>query len=158
MRALRVAAQLTIAGALLALGGLGVAATYRQFIPCEGVAQTAPSCLDAMDVPEHVPVLMLLWVIALGLTVTAAILARGRAARWVAVSGLLLVLVMNYVFEYAIWLGVWGGHWDVPPGTGYSMSAAMMCAGVLVIVSALLGMRRRHTMPAEVENESLVAV
>ncbi|PZU44590.1 MAG: hypothetical protein DI566_11950 [Microbacterium sp.] len=139
----RTAAQYAVAIALIVLGVIGVIATHTQYIPCEGVEQFAPACADAMDVPEHFGVLQQFWVIALALTVVAIALARGRAARWVAVGAAGLVLVMNSVTEYLIWLAVWGGHWDVPPGTGYSMAGAMILSGLLVTVSATLGLAPR---------------
>lgn len=160
MRVVHAGAQYGIALTLIALGVLGVLATHEAFIPCWGVEQSVPACLDAMDGPEHIVALQVYWLWALGLSVAAALLARGRGAPWVASSAVIVVLAMNSVTEYIIWLGVYGGHWDVPPGTGYSMAGAMILAGLLVTVSATLGLKKQTSAgpPAEEEEAGVTLV
>lgn len=122
---------------LLALGAIGVAVTYGAWTPCAG-DQTTELCLRAMDQPSHLGALQLLWLLAVGLCAGAVAVARRGAARVLATSALLLVLVMNYATEYLLWLGFAGGHWDVPPGTGYTQALAYIAAAALSVAAAVL--------------------
>ncbi len=142
MHLARATTQYGLALALTLIGVIGVVATHNQFIPCHGVEWTVPACLEAMDVAGHLGILQLFWLWALGLSAAGAAIANGRAARWVAASAVLVVLVFNYVTEYTIWLATYPQTADVPPGTGYSMAGAMILAGLLVTVSATLGLPR----------------
>lgn len=122
---------------LLAAGALGFAVTRAAWEPCAGDQLLEP-CLRAMDQPGHLAALQVLWLLCVGLCVVALFASSGGRARTFAVVALILVVVMNAVTEYVLWLGLAGGHWDVPPGTGYTQAAAFAVAGVLLAAGALL--------------------
>ncbi len=139
---------LVAAAVLIGLGIAGILATHETFVPCE-ISQQTDGCYDAMDGPGHFyGSLQVLWLIALATTVTACVLAPARAPRQLCYLAAAVVLFMNQVTEYAIWLGVYGGHWDVPPGTGYTQSAAFLLAAFLVAMGAAVAIEREHvTLP-----------
>ena len=122
---------------LLTAGALGITATRAAWSPC-AADQTLEPCLRAMDQPGHLATLQMLWLLCLALCVGALLASvRGRQ-RTLAVSALVVVLVMNALTEYLLWLEFAGGHWDVPPGTGYTQATAFVVAGMLVAVGVLL--------------------
>lgn len=123
----------TIAGAaLILLGGIAFGKVNAAWAPC-AQDQTTEICLRTMDAPPHIGPLQIIWLLSLGCALWAVAVSR-TGARRPALAALLLVLVMNYVVEYMLWLSIYGDHWDVPPGTGYTQAAAFVLAGVLVLV------------------------
>lgn len=133
---------LLIAATLAGFGLTGILATHAAFVDCEP-SQVSDACLEAMDgAPHFYALLSTLWLIAVAVAVVAAVLAPARGPRALALSALGLILLMNTVTEYALWLGIYGGHWDVPPGTGYTQSAAFVLAGVLVAMAASAALER----------------
>lgn len=145
MRATSAVVQFAVAAVLLALGVVSAFATYAHFLPCWHADWSNMACLDAMDNAAHIGILQLNWLWALALTVLALIFARGRAARVALAIAVGIILVMNYLTEYAIWLATYDTA-DVAPGTGYSMAGATVVAGILVAVSATLALTQN---PAE---------
>ena len=139
MRA-RIVVAWSAALGLLVIGAVGVAVTYGAWTACAG-DQTTELCLRAMDQPSHLGALQLLWLLAVGLCAAAVAGARRGTARVLAASALLLVIVMNYATEYLLWLGFAGGHWDVPPGTGYTQALAYIVAGAFSVAAAVLSGR-----------------
>jgi len=130
------------ASVLIGFGIAGIIGTHEAFVPCE-LSQTTEECLQAMDRAEFFAgPLQLLWAIALILTVAACALAPRRGPRMLAIAAACLVGLMNQVMEYAIWLGVYGGHWDVPPGTGYTQSASFILAALLLAMAAAVTIDR----------------
>ncbi len=126
-----------VAATLVALGLAGAEITRAGWVPCENT-QTSDLCLATMDQPSHLVVLQGLWLGAVLLGVVALVVMKSRIGRAFAGVALLLVLAMNYVTEYVLWIGFAGGHWDVPPGTGYTQSLAFIVAGLLVGVGTLM--------------------
>lgn len=131
---------------LLTAGVLGSAVTRTAWEPCAGDPLAEP-CLRAMDQPGHLAALQMLWLLCVGLCVVALLASPGGRARTFAVAALILVVVMNAVTEYVLWLGLAGGHWDVPPGTGYTQATAFAVAGALIAVGALLPRRDVRSRP-----------
>lgn len=137
---------LLIAATLAAFGIAGILATHDAFVSCEP-SQASDACLEAMDgAPHFSGLLSTLWLISVALAVAAAALAPSRGPRALALSALGLILLMNTVMEYALWVGIYGGHWDVPPGTGYTQSAAFVLAGVLVAMAASAALERARSL------------
>ncbi|MDO8382761.1 MAG: hypothetical protein Q7T17_07275 [Microbacterium sp.] len=136
----RIVAAWSAALGLLVIGAVGVAVTYAAWTACAG-DQTTELCLRAMDQPSHLGALQLLWLLAVGLCAAAVTVARRGTARLFAASALLLVIMMNYATEYLLWLGFAGGHWDVPPGTGYTQALAYIAAAALSVAAAVLSGR-----------------
>lgn len=146
-RTMRVVAWSAAAG-LVVVGAAGAVATHATWAVC-APDQTTELCLQTMDQPGHLVALQVLWLIALGLSVLALVVARGRSARIAAGAAGLLVLVMNYPTEYILWLGIAGGHWDIAPGTGYTQSLAFLLAGVLASIAAALSSREPRATDRE---------
>lgn len=138
------------AAALLTVGTIGLALTQEAWLPC-GDEPTGESCLRAMDQPTHLGALQSLWLLAVALCVVALVVSLRGMPRRLAASALVLVVVMNYLTEYLLWLDLAGGHWDVPPGTGYTQAAAFGVAGALIGVGALW---RRRVGVAKVDARS----
>jgi len=129
-----IAAVLTVGGA----GGLVLTrATWEPCMPDE----SSPSCLEVMDGPPHLSALQLFWMLAFALSLWAVGVAGSRTGRAVAWAAVALVALMNPFTEYLLWLGIAGGHWDVPPGTGYTQALGFVVAGLLVAVAAYIRMR-----------------
>lgn len=122
---------------LFTAGVLGFAVTRTVWEPCADDPLVG-RCLRAMDQPGHLAALQMLWLLCVGLCVVALLASSGGRPRGFAVVALILVVVMNAVTEYVLWLGLAGGHWDVPPGTGYTQATAFAVAGALIAVGALL--------------------
>jgi len=132
--------------AVLTVGGLaGIVLTRTAWGPCVP-DETNVRCLEVMDGPPHLPVLQLFWVAAFALSLWAAGLAQTRTGRTLAWSATALVAIMNPFTEYLLWLGIAGGHWDVPPGTGYTQALGFVVAGLLVALSARVRRPRRTGM------------
>lgn len=147
MNAVRRGIVIVCSAGLIVAGIIGIMATYGAWAPCMP-DMTTELCLATMDSPEHLPVLGRMWMISLGLTVAASVAARGTA-RMFSVGAATLVLLMNPPVEYTIWLAVYDGHWDFPPGYGYTEAAAFALAGVLVFVGLIVSRARTGTRSAE---------
>lgn len=124
------------AAGLLTIGAIGLARTREAWSPCTD-EPTGESCLRAMDQPAHLGDLQSLWLLAVALCVVALIVSLRGMPRRLAAIALALVVVMNSLTEYLLWLDLAGGHWDVPPGTGYTQAAAFGVAGALIAIGAL---------------------
>ncbi|MCR2814619.1 hypothetical protein [Microbacterium jiangjiandongii] len=128
--------------AVLTVGGAGgIFLTRAAWTPCVADGTSVP-CLEAMDGPLHLSALQLFWMLAFALTLWAVGLVGAHTGRVVAWTAVAVVAIMNQFTEYLLWLGIAGGHWDVPPGTGYTQALSFVVAGLLVAVAA--GLRRRR--------------
>lgn len=137
VRGILLLAAMTLAGCGIA----GIVVTRTHFAPCDGVPQTAPACLAAMDGATSFLTVGSLWLLATAATVVVLALCplgllRGRTAQALAWWAFALILVFNVVTEYSLWLAFNGGHWDTPPGTGLIMSSVFLIAAALVVGSA----------------------
>lgn len=137
MTVFRRSAAMVLGLGVIGLGILGIALTWAAWQPC-AVDQTTEGCYATMGRPAHLVPLQIIWLISIALVTGAFAVARSILERTLSVIALALVIVMNYLTEYALWLGFAGGHWDVPPGTGYTQSAALVVAGVVVAIGALM--------------------
>lgn len=138
---------------LIVAGVVGITVTRGAWEPCTGDQLLEP-CLRAMDQPGQLVTLQMLWLLCLGLCVVALLASSAGRARTFVVAALILVVVMNAVTEYVLWLGLAGGHWDVPPGTGYTQATAFAVAGALIAVGAVLPRIRKTGKPPK--NRGLV--
>lgn len=143
MDALRQGLSWVAASALAALGIAAFALTRAAWVPCDG-DPSSEQCLAAMDAPPHLATVSILWLIALAVASGAIVVLRTRAARVLGAIAAGVVLVMNSATEYLLFLGIAGGHWDVPAGTGYGSSLAFTAAAVLVAIGATVDARRRE--------------
>ncbi|MGW8483861.1 hypothetical protein ACWGJP_12055 [Microbacterium sp. NPDC055903] len=121
-------------------GGFGIVLNVLTWMPC-AEDQGSAVCLALMDRPPHLATMGAVWVVGVILALLAVVSAESGRARGSAVVALLLILTMNAMVEYALWLMLAGGHWDVPPGTGYFQACALVVAG-LVILSGAFGAER----------------
>jgi len=140
MTVFRRSAAMGLGLGLIGLGILGIALTWAAWQPC-AVDQTTEDCYATMGGPGHLVPLQIIWLISIGLATGAFAVGRTIVERTLSAIALGLVIVMNYLTEYALWLGFAGGHWDVPPGTGYTQSAALVVAGVVVAIGASMPSR-----------------
>ncbi len=118
---------------LFAMGIAGAVATWHAWVPCQ-TDHSSPACYTAMDRPANGGILLALWIAAMLVAAVATFFSRGTATMG-AIIALGIVVLANPMTEYGIWLGIAGGHWDTPPGTGYTQSAAFALAGIVVIVA-----------------------
>ncbi|MFB7250629.1 hypothetical protein [Microbacterium sp. NPDC056234] len=137
MKAFRRSVAASLALGLIGLGVLGVVLTGVAWLPCAG-DQTTEACYAAMGRPQHLVPLQVMWLISIGLVTGAFAIARSGFERTLGVIALVIVIGMNYLTECTLWLGFVGGHWDVPPGTGYAQTAAFVVAGLLIAFGSLL--------------------
>ncbi|MGF6821130.1 hypothetical protein M2317_000016 [Microbacterium sp. ZKA21] len=154
MRVFRRSAAMGIALGLIGLGILGLFLTWATWQACTG-DPTSELCYATMGQPAHLVPLQIIWLIGIGLATGGFAVARSIVERVLCVCALALVIGMNHLTEYALWLVIVGGHWDVPPGTGYTQAAALVVAGILIAIGALLPSRperraddRREALPA----------
>ncbi len=140
MRTFRIASTVLLAGVMIICGAVGLSVTHTAWSAC-GAGQLTDACLRVMDAPPHVATLQLLWAISVVCALVAVAHAFPGAHRAFAVGAAIVVRAMNNVAEYALWVSFSGGHWDVPPGTGYTQAGAFIIAGLLI----LAGFSRRRS-------------
>ena len=133
-RICRIAAPFAVSAILLTFGVAGILFTHHAWLACESWDSTT-RCFQATQSPGHFAMLSTLWLIAAVLTAVLIFASRG-AAMLFALGAAVVVGIMNPILEWALWVGLLGNHGEHSPGTGYTMSAALILAGILVAMSA----------------------
>ncbi len=95
-----------------------------------------------MDGPPHFDRLSIGWPTVRALTVVAIVLAPARGPRSLAGAATISLLIINPMSEYPLWVGVYGGHGDVPPGSGHTLSSIFILAGVLLARGTAIAFER----------------